>query len=315
MPQPQSQRVTMKGLSIGSHWKKVTSKNHRPILANRSSSSLSSVFVKREHQSWRSKSGKSTNLSLAYSSDSSEVRETREEYVSQKEDRDSSNCLGITHAPCERRKAIPRAESSTMAKTRKPTEVHTTDNNHVIPTHSIVSKTTCAMEDVGKSAVEFETFVTSRVDQALSPMEDKIETLLLDVGKLANRPKPEPCTMKAITSTASQSNKSETVSETKASFSEVFASLVGSLFHDEPVPGAVITVTSSLSVSESSVATQDTSISSQDTSWDENDEVESKKKFGLPTYTEFIEALLGDESIPDDPRGDIPTSIQIYRVN
>ena len=38
--------------------------------------------------------------------------------------------------------------------------------------------------NVENTAKEFETFVTARVDLALSPLEDRIETFLVDVAQL-----------------------------------------------------------------------------------------------------------------------------------
>lgn len=283
-----------------------------PILATRSTSWASTISAKRT-QSWRSTGsnstgGTSTDLSLAYSSDS-EVRDMLDELRVQKGSRvanDAASSVRIVHPPHES-PGLPRVPSKSP-KARKPTIIHIPNDD----VFDVSLRTRLTFQKVEKSAREFETFVTSRVDQALSPLDDKIEMLLVNVDKLAAL--QTPLEVQSLSIDATEDLPTTPIIEKRLSFDneastpykQLYSELIGSLFNDEPIP--VIPSSAYVSDDESSVATEDSSLNSQ------NDEEKPSAKVALPTYTQVMEALLGDETMPDPLEPGIPSSIEISRV-
>lgn len=284
-----------------------------PIIATRSGS-FDNISAKRT-SSWRSAaSGNSTDQSLAYSTDT-EVRELMEELRCNNGGRVPSD-VAIRHPPFE---TPPRVRSNKSVVNRRqipprPPPVHIA-NEQVPPMMSITT------EDVEKTAKKFETFVTARIDQAISPVEERIETFLVDVQSLAQlqAPKLESRSLSAIESEAESVPKVESAISVEepapllAQDNGLFAGLLESLFRDEPIP--VLPAADSLS-DESSAATEHTEESSISSGKEVPDK--PKEKRCLPSYTQVMEALLRDEAIPD-PLGegiplDISLSIQISHV-
>jgi len=282
-----------------------------PILANRSTS-LSSISASKRSQSFRSTGGNSTDMSLAYSTDT-EVRDMLEEFGSPKEvrvanDINSVASIGIVHPPCESH-GLPRVPSKGK-KMRQPPVVRIVNDN--VPALLDMALTpACTFEDAEKKAREFETIVTARVDQALSPVDDKFEMILINVVNLGKvqapevESTPEPIRSMEIEKPTATSEKEAPLANNNPD-TELFSGLLGSLFYDEPIP--IIPATSSISEDGSSVATEDTSHSSQ-----KNTE-KPPNKFAIPTYSQFMEALLGDETMPNPLGPSIPSSIDIARI-
>lgn len=285
-----------------------SSKDYDPIVANRSTSWASSISFKRT-KSASSTVANSTDLSLVYSSDT-EFREMLEEYSLQKEVRVAPSPVAsmLSYPPSERNALPPRSRStkSTASNQKPPLTVQITNEEKVPPIQSLVMKTACAMGDVEKrvekSAREFETFVTSRVDMALSPVEDKIETFLYQAQSFAKGKDDSKPAVEADSPEVSKTPPSE--NKAPALTPSFLSGLLGSLFNDEPMP--VLPAASSLSEDASSVATEHSSIDSQNTAVHKNDE--------RPSYEKMMETLLGDESMPDPLGPGIPSSIEIRQV-
>jgi hypothetical protein len=243
---------------------------------------------------------------LAYSTDT-EVREMMEEIRSKQEERMDAI---LTYPPYEKPPVSPklRSKSKGTKVPRGPTTIH-------IENEQVTSLLDISEINVENTSKEFGTFVTTRVDLALSPLDDRIETFLVDVAQLQ-----APLSLQCHPIYPIEVNESTKMNKTSSfpvlgparQSNGLFAGLLESLFHDEAIP--IIDIpTAACSASESSAATELTEESTLDGAANEP----TSERKGLPnyTYTQFMETLLRDESIPNPLGEGIPLEIEISRVD
>jgi len=245
---------------------------------------------------------------LAYSTDT-EVREMMEEIRSKQEERMDAV---LTYPPYERPPVSPKVTSKSKG-TKVPTCNGATTIH--IENDQVISLLDISEVNVENTAKEFGTFVTTRVDLALSPLDDRIETFLVDVAQL-QAPLSWQChpmyPIEVDESTKMKKTSSFVAPDPVRQSNGLFAGLLESLFHDEAIP-IIDIATTACSASESSAATELTDESTLD--GDTNEPTSERK--GLPdyTYTQLMETLLRDESIPNPLGEGIPLEIEISRVD
>lgn len=216
------------------------------------------------------------------------------------------------YPPCERVRSNKSTRS--IPKPPKPVPVEIED----VPLTQILAlkttrtfedmqeKSALTFEDVQKSAGELETLITSRVDMALSPIEDKVETFLFDAKNHLQKSK-SACTSMAV---VGDSEHAQMNADATSSGAPLFASFLQSLFNDEHIP--VMPVTNVVSEDESSEATPESTVGSH--RYRVAPIEREPAKFGVESYTKLVQGLLGDEAVPDPLGPGIPSSIEVSRV-
>lgn len=211
--------------------------------------------------------------------------------------------VAVTYPPFERPPVSPQVKNKSKdTRTQvssRPKKIHI--ENECVSTMNVQN-----------TANKFEILVTARVDLALSPLEDRIETFLVDVAQLQAptlQCHPVPLTEgDELTKTDQTASIESLATAGTQQTNGLFVGMLESLFHDEPIPFIIPTAASS--VSESSAATELTEESSLNDAANEP----TRERKGLPTYTQVVEALLRDESIPNPLGEGIPPNIEISRV-